>query len=504
MESSIDGERARPRALNLVVFVVGASSLGSEIAAARLLAPYFGASTVVWANTIATVLVALSIGYWWGGRLADRSASARGLSQLLLAASVGLAAIPFVARPFLSHAVEALDRISAGAAAGSLLAVLVLLSGPVLLLGAVAPYALRLALRRVEDSGTVSGRLYAVSTVGSLVGTFTAALLLIPFAGTQRTFLAFAIALAAVAALESRRLGAATVVVLGAVLAVPTGTLKPETADGRVIFEAETPYQYARVVERPDGRRRLELNEGLAVHSVYTPGRFLTGDYWDEFLVLPTVLTGRAPGRIAVLGNAAGTTARSFGHFFPSSRVVGVELDGRLTGVGRRLFDLRGRNLELVTADARPFLRTTAQHFDAIILDAYRQPYVPFYLATREFFELVRDRLAPGGVLMVNVGHPSGSEKLERVMTATIGSALGPVLRDPVTPTNTVLIASGAALDPVRGGVDRLPVGLAAAGGRALGRLGRGMRGGDVYTDDRAPVEWLIDGSILDYARDRG
>lgn len=503
-DTTSPGASARSRRLHLTVFVVGASSLGSEIAAARLLAPYFGASTVVWANTIATVLVALSAGYWWGGRLADRSATPQGLGRLLLYAAVGLAAIPFVARPFLDLAVRALDQISAGAAAGSLVAVLVLLAGPVLLLGTVTPYALRLALNRIEDSGTVSGRLYAVSTIGSLVGTFAAALVLIPFAGTNRTFLAFAIALAAVAALALPRWGAATAAALAAVLALPVGTLKPQTAEGRVILERETAYQYARVIERDDGSRTLELNEGLAVHSVYTPGRYVNGDYWDGFLVLPTVVAGRPPASVAVLGNAAGTTARSYGRFFPQTRVVGVELDGELTDVGRRLFELGGPKLKLVTADARPFLRATRERFDAIFLDAYRQPYVPFYLATREFFELVRRRLTPGGVVVVNVGHPEGSERLEKVMTATVGAAFGEVLRDPVAPTNTLLVASrSTSLRPSSAGVARLPRELAPVGRAALGRLQAPLAGGQVYTDDRAPVEWLIDGSILDYAKDR-
>ena len=124
--------------LEVVVFVVGSASLGAEIAAARLLAPYFGASTIVWANTIATVLVALAVGYWVGGKMADRRPDARGLSLVVVAASVLLAAVPFVGRPFLSESVKALDEISAGAFLGSLVGVLVLVAVPVLLLGAVA------------------------------------------------------------------------------------------------------------------------------------------------------------------------------------------------------------------------------------------------------------------------------------------------------------------------------------------------------------------------------
>src|SRR4051794_24809743 len=187
--------------IEVVAAVVGASSLGAEIAAARLLAPYFGASTIVWANTIATVLVALSAGYWIGGRMADRDPTLRGLCRLVLASAGLLAAVPFVAGPFLRTAVDALDAIEAGAFAGSLLGVLVLVAAPVVLLGAVAPYAVRLSVRTVEEAGQVTGRLYAISTLGSLAGVFLAALVLVPFVGTHRTFLAFAVALAFAAAL---------------------------------------------------------------------------------------------------------------------------------------------------------------------------------------------------------------------------------------------------------------------------------------------------------------
>lgn len=186
--------------LGLLVFVVGAASLGSEIAAARLLAPYVGASTVVWANTIGVVLAALSVGYWIGGRVADRRADLRGLCLLVLSAAVLLALVPLVSDPFLRVSVAAVERISAGEFLGSLLGVLVLVAVPVLLLGACSPYAIRLAVSDVEDAGRVTGRLYAISTLGSLVGTFAAALLLIPFLGTDLTWLVFAGALALVAA----------------------------------------------------------------------------------------------------------------------------------------------------------------------------------------------------------------------------------------------------------------------------------------------------------------
>src|SRR4249919_2371017 len=185
--------------LEVLVFCVGMASLGAEIAAARLMAPWFGASTIVWANTIATVLVALSVGYAIGGRLADRNPTMAGLSRWVVWAAATLALVPFVSGPFLRLSVQAFDELSGGLFVGSLLGVGVLIAVPVLLLGIVSPYAVRLKVEQVEDTGRVAGRLYAIGTIGSLTGTFLAALLLIPVIGTHRTFLLFALVLALVA-----------------------------------------------------------------------------------------------------------------------------------------------------------------------------------------------------------------------------------------------------------------------------------------------------------------
>ncbi|MEN3279001.1 MAG: hypothetical protein V7607_141 [Solirubrobacteraceae bacterium] len=491
----------RARRIEVLAAVVGAASLGAEIAAARLLAPWFGASTIVWANTIATVLVALSAGYFLGGRLADRDPTIRGLSRVVLGAAGLLALVPFVAAPFLRISVQALDRVEAGAFVGSLLAVLALVATPVLLLGAVAPYAVRLSVRTVEEAGRVAGRLYAISTLGSLAGTFLSALLLIPLVGTRRTFLAFALALALVAVPSLGRRFVLAPVGVALLLAIPVGTVKA-TGSGRVIWDRETQYQYARVVEDTDGERRLELNEGEAVHSVYRPGQWLTDNYWDEMLVLPFATSAQPPRSIAILGNAAGTTARAYGHYFPRTWVDGVELDPALTDVGRRLFDMHGPRLRLHTADARPFLRRSSARWDTIVVDAYRQPYIPFYLTTREFFSEVRDHLTPRGVVLVNVGHPSSSDRLEKVLSATIGDVFGTVLRDQVKSTNTVLVGTDATASraTIRAAARSLPPDLAVVATAAADRLDPPLRGGAVYTDDRAPVEWLIDSSIVHVA----
>jgi spermidine synthase len=488
--------------LELLVFVVGAATLGSEIAVARLIAPFFGDSTIVWANTIAVVLVALSIGYWFGGRMADRHPRLDGLCMLVLAAAVLLAVVPIVAQPLLSLSVDAFDDVSIGAFAGSLLGVLALVAIPVLMLGAVSPWAIRLKLHSVEDAGETAGRMYAISTVGSLVGTFTAALLLIPLVGTQRTFLAYELSLALVAVLGLGRRWLPAPVAVGLLLLVPVGTVKA-AEEGTVVHEAETRYQYARVVQYPDGRRQLELNEGQAVHSVWRPDTVLTGNYWDGFLTLPWTVRDKPPAKIAMLGVAGGTVARAYAEYFPATIIDAVEIDGELFDIGRRWFGLHDRpQLRLHTEDARPFLRRTHERYDFIFLDTYRQPYIPFYLATREFFELARDRLQPGGAVIINVGHPESSSQLERVLTATMGSAFRYVARDPVRRTNTLLIGSDRAPSRarLRAAAGRMPPELRRVALADARRLGGPLGGGSVYTDDKAPVEWLVDKSILDYA----
>jgi spermidine synthase len=494
----------RTRFLYVLVFVVGTGSLGAEIAVARLMAPFFGASTIVWANTIGVVLVARAIGYWFGGRLADRNPSLRGLCKMVLLAAVLLAVVPFIARPFFDISVEALDSISAGAFVGSLFAVLALVAIPVLLLGAASPYALRLAVPDVEHAGRIAGRLYAISTAGSLTGTMLSSLLLIPVVGTQRTFLAFALAIGitAVAGLGLRFAPAAAAI--AAALAIPVGTVKA-SADGEVIYETETETQYAQVVEEPDGDRLLELNEGQAIHSLYKPGSYLTGRYWDGLIVMPFATLDRPPARVALLGNAAGTAARMYGHYFPDTRVDGVEIDGELTEIGRRYFDLSGPNLHTYTDDARPWLRQSSGDYDVIVVDAYRQPYIPFYLATREFFELVRDRLAPGGVVVVNVGHPEGNDDLEKAVSATMADVFGTVIRDPLEDANSLVLGSEAPASPERllGAIAILPDDLKNLAAVESQRLAPALTGGPVYTDDEAPVEWLVDKSILGYAGDR-
>jgi spermidine synthase len=484
--------------LNALVFCAGAGSLATEIGAARLIAPYYGSSTIVWANVIGLVLASLSLGYWLGGRVADRYPSVRVLAGIVLAGAVLVALIPFAAKPFLDMSVNGLDQVSAGAAIGSFFAVLVLFAPPVALLGMTAPFAVRLAISDVRDAGSVAGRLYALSTVGSLLGTFLSALVLIPTIGTQRTLLAAAALVAVPGAALLGRSWLVVAAALGALVAVPPGAVRAEPG---LIYERESRYQFIHVTEI-HGVRRLYLNEGLAVHSIWRPHAVLTGGEWDTYLAVPSLLGGPLR-RVAILGNAGGTTARALGVFYPQARVDGVELDPAVTAVGRRYFGL-GDNprLRVYTSDARPFLRRTTARYDLIVIDAYRPPYVPFYLATREFFRLARSRLAPGGAIVLNVGAVPNDHRLANGVSGTLATEFPLVLTWQALRFSRFVIGLDRAA-PRKVLLHRLrkpPVPLRPLTALLARDMRTALPAEDPWTDDRAPVEWITDRMILEFA----
>jgi spermidine synthase len=490
---------SRQRALYVLVFLAGVGTLATEICASRLLAPYFGSSTIVWANLIGLVLASLSLGYWLGGKVADRRPDPRVLGTIVVAAALLVALTPFLARPFLDLSVEGLDQVSEGAAIGSFVGTLLLFAPPIALMGMAAPFAIRLALADVEHAGAVAGRLYALSTIGSLLGTFLSALVTIPLIGTQRTMLASAALLALGGALLLRRRWLVVAGAMAVLLAVPPGAIKGSPA---LIYETESRYQYVRVLERASGTRQLELNEGVAVHSVWRADDVLTGGVWDTFLAVPALLD-REPRRVAVLGNAGGTTARAFGRFYPRTEIDGVELDPTVTDVGFRFFGMADNpRLHVHDADARPFLRSTSNRYDLVFVDAYRPPYVPFYLATEEFFRLVRSRLEPGGIVALNVATVPDDHRLAEGIEATLKSVFPSVRVWQALRFNRIVIGQLRQQPGVHFiSLDHELMPLV----RLLMRdLRSSDASGDVWTDDRAPIEWITDRMIVSYAAQGG
>jgi predicted membrane-bound spermidine synthase len=487
----------------VVVFMAGAGTLATEISASRLLAPYFGSSTIVWANIIGLILVYLALGYWLGGKVADRRPEPRLLGRIVLVAALVIAALPFVARPVLDVAVQGFDAVSLGAVVGSFFAALALFAVPVTLLGAVSPFAIRLALDDVSEAGAVAGRLYALSTVGSILGTFLSALVTIPLIGTQRTMLGAAALLAFAAALVLGSRWQLLTLGMAVLLFVPAETIK---ATSGLLYEAESAYQYIQVVESPDGERRLKLNEGVAVHSVWRPDTVLTGGEWDMFLVVPPLLAS-PPKRMLVIGNAGGTTARAFGSLYPDVEIDGVEIDPKVTEVGRRFFGL-GDNprLQVITADGRPYLAGTDKRYDIIAVDAYHQPYIPFYLATKEFFRLARDHLTAGGVLAANVAAVPGDERLGDALGSTLLAEFPQAWRWRALRFNQLVLAFDRRR--TRADLARRVEGISPAAASLAPLFRAGVtpmhQTQEPLTDDRAPVEWLTDRMILDFVAGGG
>jgi Spermine/spermidine synthase domain len=259
------------------------------------------------------------------------------------------------------------------------------------------------------------------------------------------------------------------------------------------------------VTER-DGARRLYLDEGVAVHSVWRPDEVLTGGVWDTFLALPPLL-GRPLERVAILGNAGGTTARAMGVYYPGAEIDGVELDPAVTDAGRRYLGLDDNpRLDVHTADARPFLRRSEGGYDLIVVDAYRPPYVPFYLATREFFELVRERLAPGGMVALNVASVPGDTRLARRIATTLAAEVPAVWTWQALRFNQIVVGlrQPLARSEIARRLNAVMGDLAPLTQLAARDLRPARTSGDPWTDDHAPVEWITDRMIVEYAAEGG
>ena len=486
------------RLLYPLVFVAGAATMSTEMSASRLLAPFFGASILIWANIIGLILIYLCAGYFIGGRLADRHPAMPYLARLMLIAAAAIAVTPFLTRPLLDRAVSAFADASVGAFLGSFFASMLIFSVPITLLGMASPFAVRLGVTRIEQAGEVAGRMYALSTAGSILGTFLPVVVLIPAIGTRRTMLATAAVLALVAVPALGRRYLLVPIAIAALALLPPGLIKPGKG---VIFETESPYQFIQVVQQSDGTRVLHLNEGWADHSIWRRNQVLTGGYWDQFLLAPA-LHGGTFRSLAMIGYAGGTVGRAYGTYWPNVNIQGIELDPEVTSVGRRYFGLAANpRVHVASADGRTFLEQHTTRYDAIFLDAFRQPYIPFYLTTQEFWSLAISRLHPDGMVMANVGRVPGDNRLPDAIGGTMATRFASVYSWPVGKFN--VIVAGFTRPVTRAQlVERLaalPPALAPARGLAV-HLQPIAPSNDPLTDDRAPVEWLTDQMIVQYA----
>jgi predicted membrane-bound spermidine synthase len=522
--------------LLLTVFVAGMTSLGVELSAARLLDPFFGNSIIIWANLIGLILIYLSVGYWIGGRWADQDPRESTLFQITAWAAFAVGVIPLVSTPILRWSVIGFASYNVGILAGSLLGVLVLFSVPMTLLGCVSPFAIRLAVKDVEHSGNVSGTIYSLSTLGSILGTFLPVLLLIPIIGTRRTFLLLSLLLLFISLgglmRQSLRLGLAylwmALVIAALTLLWSAGPIR---ADDNAVYETESRYNYIQVLKEGSDYLLL-LNEGQGVHSVYNPDYILVYGVWDYFLVAPYFnnppYTSDQVDSLLLIGSAAGTIARQYTAVYGDIPIDGVEIDPRIIQVGRQWFDMNEPNLNTVAADGRYYLANVDKQYDVIGIDAYRPPYIPFHLTTVEFFNQVREHLNDEGVVIINAARTATDYSLANVLASTMQSVFPSVyvldsldygsdlsnslVIGTVQPTHPDNLAANAALmsNPL----------LQDVAARSLGtRLWEVRCNGDetwspanpyttmvpieaclpTFTDDKAPVEQVVHGLILRY-----
>ncbi|MDQ3693665.1 MAG: fused MFS/spermidine synthase [Chloroflexota bacterium] len=506
--------------LRLIVFIGGFSSIGVELTASRLIAPYFGSSTFIWATIIGLTLTFLAIGYSLGGRIADRRPSPRLLYSITAVAAIVIGLIPSAAQPILGASLAAFARYDVGAFYGSLIGVLLLLAIPVTMLGFVSPFAIRLRLASVSAAGITAGNTYTLSTVGSIMGSFVPVLVLIPLLGTNRTFTTISLALLIPSVIGLLLLRAVVpALVLAALFAlVPlvtavsaTETIRPAER-GQILDERESSYNYIQVVE-DDGSVYLVLNEGHAIHSIYNPDELLTGGPWDYFMVAPLFVDGATPGSVEnalLIGLAGGTVARQLTAAYGPIPIDGVEIDPEIAEVGNRFFGLDElANVNVIVADGRYALKTSDQRYDLIGIDAYRQPYIPFQLTSREFFREVGDHLTSDGVAVVNAGRTASDFRLVDVIASTMREVFAHVyIIDVDRYTNSIVVGTNApaaiasfAQNLAAHEVDS-PIGIVGQLSLDTGNIREVAPGGQVFTDDHAPVELVVDQIIVDVALD--
>jgi spermidine synthase len=474
-------ERVEAVAVGAAVFLSGAVLLGVEIAASRVVAPFFGNSLFVWGALIGVVLTGLSVGYALGGALADRLPPAP-----LLVGVIGLGGLAVLAVPLVGW--------DPGPRLDPLLAAVILFGPASVILAAVTPVAVRLRIRSLANVGRTAGRLFSVSTAGSIAGTFATAFFLIPEVGVDQLFAIGAATLfgaaAIVAALDRRALAAGVALLALAGAGALAATHEPEAGatlseaeaqnwsplyrmrgygylDAKdaqvqsvdpkleVVFAQDTQYHRLAVVDDAD-TRYLRFDASLQ-SAMWKDDPFRTRFRYTDYFSLGLAYKPDAEN-VLFVGLGAGSSPKLMWRDFPELQIEVVEIDPVVVDVGYRYFGVpRDPRLEVRAGDGRQFLAKDERKWDVIVLDAFFADTIPFHLVTQEFMELVEQRLAPGGVVVTNaIGALAGpGSKLFRSIYRTYRTVFPTVQVHPVFEQarpeedafrNLILVASDAAL----------------------------------------------------------
>ena len=468
------------RFLLLTAFVCGGVIMGLELAASRLISPTFGYSTYVWGALLGVVMAGLSIGYFIGGCLADKNHSTNNTYLIILMAFLFAAAIPYY-----GSAMIALVE-NQGVILGSALSVLFVFGPPIILLAMVSPMIIKLNTKAVGEVGAKAGTVYAVSTLGSIAGTFITAFYLIPSYGTRITILVMAALLLIVALIG---LGRKKYLYVALLLAVVMILPQPSSPD--IVYQTESEYSLIKVVRHGD-TLRLVVNQDRWTQTTYRPGEIMTGRYWD-YVTLGLFLSDADD--VLVVGVAGGTSIRQLQHFRPDVRIDAVEIDPKMIEVAEEYFNLTiGENLNIIIEDGRTFIRNTNKRYDLIVIDAFGGgPNIPYYLTTREFFQDAHDCLNDGGILMMNVLSVNDYMKLTESIAETMSDVFPSVYIIDLQ-TNQIIIAykNKTSTQEYYQPLKEVPPELTPAANHATTHTRTPTGDGTILTDDHAPIERMI------------
>lgn len=492
-------DRHWPSRPELAVFVSGVASMGLEILAGRMIAPQFGSSIYTWGGIIGVFLAALSYGYHRGGQRAAQQASNDRMARLFLLTAAYVALLVFAG----DLLVRLLSTFPLPSRFASLPAITVLFGPPTYLLGFISPYAAELS--RTEGLGATSGHIYAVGTVGSIVGAFATTYLLVPALAIPQIGLIFGLLSVATAAavtwpeLDRERMAGVAAVALLLVAAAGSG-VTGVSLEGEVVYETQTPYQELRVVDS-GGVRTLYLDgQRHSAMDLDDPERHVF-DY-TRYFHLPLLLTDDVD-RVLFIGGGGFTGPKRFASEYNVTVDV-AELDPEVSDVARRYFGVEESDrLNIYNQGGRQFLQETNRTYDLIVLDAYRKDKVPFQLTTVEFMRLANERLSDDGVLLANViSAPQGpASKFYRAEYRTIRQVFPHVYSFPtyggfevqnveVVATKNETVVTEAELKARNG---RRDIGVDLR--REIRTYRRGAKTDDVpiLRDDHAPVDSLMD-----------
>jgi len=426
--------------LEITVFTSGALVMTYEIVGSRLLAPYIGASTYVWTSLIGVILAALSLGYWLGGKWADRKPDIKILASVIFLAG-GLVSLTILLHDLI---LSIIGKFYVGLEVKSVIAALVLFAPASVFLGFVTPYAVKLKMSSLSDSGKTVGRLYALSTVGSILGTFLAGFVMIPFVGSVRTLYIVGGTLILLSILLvpfsfSRR---KSLILLLFVFGIFSNETKSYILRQNYnFFDIDTEYSRVQVFNTTDknGReiRALAIDPHFYQSKMYLDSDELASDYAKFYHLIRHFKPDFQ--KTLLIGGAGYSFPKDYLKKYETAEIDVVEIDAQMTKIAKKYFRLEENpRLKIFHEDGRIFLNNSESNkYDAVLMDAFGSLFsVPFQLTTIEAVQHINRVLKDNGVVIFNVGGAitGDSSKFVQVELATYRRVFPRVLLFKVDP----------------------------------------------------------------------